>query len=109
MSSTDESNSVGDDDRRSRQPDARVQLGDLWVVPLCHFAQEYVGEQAAGKPELAGLNSVQIENRNDATNDQGKLQNPSRWRSAGLRGASVAAKSTVPDLRLEMPPPDPMR
>ena len=94
---------MGDYDRRSRQSDARVQLGNLRVVPLCHFAQEYVGEQAAGKPELAGFDSVQIENRNDATNDQGKLQSPSRWRSVGFRGASVAAKSTVPDLRLEMP------
>src|SRR5215208_3964366 len=64
---------VGDYDRRSRQSDARVQLGNLRVVPLCHFAQEYLGEQAAGKPELAGFDSVQIENRNDATNGQGKL------------------------------------
>jgi hypothetical protein len=67
---------VGDYDRRSRQSDARVQLGNLRVVPLCHFAQEYLGEQAAGKPKLAGFDSFQIENRNDATNDQGKLQKP---------------------------------
>ena len=61
-----------------------------------HFAT-LPRNMSASRPPVSrsspGLNSVQIENRNDATNDQGKLQKPKPLEigrsQGGIRGSEI--------------------